>query len=389
MKSMVFGAFKGLINTVTPDGMGPSDLQLGRNGDLDDLGRFRRRLGWQNKSGTATRSLWSDNETCLALQGTSLVRLNADYTVSVLASVGANDRLCAAQAPGRLYWSTESTSGVIVNGSNRAWGMAAPNFYASQIAGDMPSGDYRVTVTVLNAGQESGARAGMRVQASGGIRVFLPAGDKNIYCTGPDGAEYFHAGSTNAATFDITGIPAGSPLLTQFMRPPPRAQALAFWKGRMLMLAGNVLWYTPAYRLEVVRMDQSFVSFASRGVILAPVEGGVFVATGEKHYFLTGTDPTKWNATQVADYGAIEGTLAIRYSNAGENGAQTGLPTPVWTSKRGVVMGTPDGRLINVTESRYRFGSAVMGSAVIRSHRGYRQYVSVMNQATVAPDSVL
>lgn len=383
----VFGPFKGLINTVTPDAMGPGDLQIGNNGDLDDAQHFRRRAGWVNRQGTASRSLWSDNESCLVLQGTSLKRVNADYSLTTLATVGANDRLCAAQAPGRLYWSTESTTGVIVDGVNRSWGVAAPNFYASQITGNMPRGDYRIAVTVLNAGQESGARAGMRVNAAGGIRVFLPAGDKHIYCTGPDGVDYFFAGSTSELTFDIHGIPAGAPLLTQFMTPPPPSQAIAFWKGRMLMLSGNVLWYTPAYRLEVVRRDRGFVPMPSRGVILAPVEGGVFVATQDKHYFLGGADPQKWNLTPVADYGAIEGTLAIKYSNAGENGAETGLPTPVWTSHRGIVMGTPDGRLLNVTESRYRFGPAVMGSAVIRSHRGYRQYVSVLNQATLAQDA--
>ncbi len=385
-KPTVFTGFSGLVNTMDLDQLEPGDLQKADNLDLNDGKKAKCRAGWGTvKTAGNFRSGWSDGPDCFALMGTSLVRVNADYSTTALATVGTNDRLAVARAPGRIYWMTNSAKGAIEGNTSRSWGMDAPVFAAASIPGTMPNDEYRVTVTFVRGGQESGALNGQRISGTG-IRVTMPAGEKNIYCTGPDGTAYFLAANTTALTFDILSVPDGPELDTQFCIAPPLGHIIAYWKGRMLIAVNDALFWTPAFRLEVVRPDTSFVRFGERIRIVAPFEGGIYIGTSTRHFLLSGNDPTKWQPLIVANYGAIEGTLAVNFSNPGQDATDGQVPTPVWTTRQGIVMGKPGG-LVNVTEARYRFGEAQRGSAVIRSYAGFRQYLTVMNQAAPATDA--
>lgn len=400
MGEVILGPFGGLKNTVPKESFAPGDLWVADNTDINDAKIALRRDGWGTRKASGDFSnIWSAGGVSLVVQGGAIKLINADWSVTTLVT-GISGRVSFFLAPGanRIYWSTEREMGCIENLVNRSWGMTVPSAPAVQVVpGSMPIGRYRFLVTHIGQdGQESGTGGGVDVvqSAVAGLQFTVPQStnsyvkEKAVYLTYPDGTELFMVAilPNTTTSLTITTPTWGEKLESFLMTPPVPGQAIAAWKGRMLVMSGRTVAYSPAYRMEVMDGDD-FVDIGARGTILAPVEGGIFVATAYNTYFLEGSDADGLRLRHLATYGGVEGTLAYDYSSPGENGSGATFPAPVWMSTRGIVFGQPSGGLVNVTEPNYRFESASLGSAVVRSTRGFRQYVTVIHKTSPPRDA--
>ena len=255
------------------------------------------------------------------------------------------------------------------------------------IAEKLAPGKYQVAVTYLrNDGQESGASRAMTVELvnTGGISLSgIPISSdatithKAIYCTSVGGETLYRVGVIlNATTpFLINEVRAGaSPLLTQFLQPPPAGDHIAYWNGYALVASGSRLYPSEPYAPELFDYRKA-VPFLGSIAMVAPVDDGVWIGTDTQIIWLTGDSPATWSYKPKSDYGVIPGTLYFADAGLIGEGQATGEMAAYFASKRGLCAGRIGGSLVNLTEHRFAYPVMDRGAGVVRRHRGINQFV--------------
>ncbi len=396
-----FKEFDGLRNTTTPERLALSDLQVAENIDIDDAKRISSRKGQTSRLAGSTHSIWSDGQICLAVQGTTLYRVNAltgsTYSLTALRTgLTAGARMSFWSVAGVVYYQNGFQSGVIQAGADRSWGLDIPigQPVAAAIGGDLPAGRYLYAVTFLrDDGQESGSRASGTIDLTGTAGIgftSIPVSDddtvsrKALYLSATNGGVLYRAMVINnddtAAQYRNAGYDLRLLLNTQFGAPAPIGHMLGYFRGHMLSAQGAVLWRSEPYRHELFMLRRAFNVFPADINLVAPVEDGVFIGA-DKTYFLRGTNPDKWSLETVAGYPAIPGTLTYQPAEGGN--VMDGLQGTVvfWSSPRGHCMGTNGGSFKNLTEARYSYPSAQRGAGILRQSNGMNQYLAVLEGA--------
>lgn len=397
-KPVEFKEFAGLRNTTAKERLSLEDMQVALNVDIDDAKRIERRTGQTLRLSGASHSLFSDGQTCLVVQGTTLKSVRATgtgaYAFDTLRSgLTSGARMSYWSVNGVIYYSNGYQTGVVQANASRSWGLTQPigQPVASAIGGYLPPGRYRYAVTFLrNDRQESGTGVSGTIDlaSTGGIHFSgIPVSDdptvdrKVIYLT-PTNAEVLYqamviSNDDTTADYRNEGYDLRLKLNTQFGRPAPAGHIVSYFRGCTLVAVGPVLWRSLPYRHELFMFGKDFNLFDADITLVAPVADGVFVATNQT-YFLRGADPGKWTLDVVADYGAIPGTLS--YIQAEQQYVGQGLPghSAVWASPRGHCRGTDDGTFMNLTESRYSYPTAQRGAGLMRQVNGFNQFLAVL-----------
>jgi hypothetical protein len=99
--------------------------------------------------------------------------------------------------------------------------------------------------------------------------------------------------------------------------------------------------------------------------MVRPVRDGIFVGTDKRTIFLVGDNPRDVKFIEVADYPPIEGT------DAKLDLSITGLEVPefsgsgaIWTSEKGICVGSSGGLFINVTRRKLSYPRATFGAGL-------------------------
>ncbi|MDD3885168.1 MAG: hypothetical protein PHW66_09615 [Gallionella sp.] len=394
-----FSSFMGLRNNVDAASMGRGDLVDCINCDiLDDLGVSRRK-GFSSALTTAIdRSLWASGDVCLGVGSNSLKLVNPDYTTKTLLTGLTAERPLSYTAVGdRVFWSNGAQKGVVQDGANRSWGIDVPDLAAVTAGpGSLLPGLYQYAVTYLRSdGQESGASlAGtITLTAAGGIELTAIAVStdpsvsyKAIYASSVGGETLYQAGViANAATAFAIREPrmGASPLLTQFLQPPPAGEHIAYQNGYMLVANGVRLYPSEPYAPELFDYRKA-LPFLGRVTMVAPVKGGVWIGLDNQVGWLSGDTPEAWDFKVVADYGVIPGTLWFADAGVIGDGQATGEMVALFASKRGLCTGFPGGRLVNLTESRFAYPVMDVGAGIVRRHRGTNQFLVTLQGTETA-----
>lgn len=404
---VVFTKFAGKRNDISPENFAPSDLEEGLNVDIDSvMGGLSTRDGQTLRNAGAYHSLWSKDDVCLIASGTQLKNVRTlgagSYALDVLRSdLTAGARLSYWMVNGQVYYCNGHETGVVKRGANRTFGLAQPTGQpvAAPIGGGLPAGRYQYAVTYLrDDGQESGTGlagtidlgnpltpAGPSAFASGiGFSMIPVSADptviaKAIYITPTNGEVLYRAmvisAAATTAQYRNAGYDLRLPLNTQFGRPVPVGHMVAWYRGRMLMAQGSVIWYSLPYRYEMFMLRKAFLPFEADINLLAPVEDGVFVGA-DKTYFLQGLAPETFQSRVVAGYPAIPGTLA--YEQGDYLGDGVAGRAAYWASPRGHCVGTNGGSFKNITESRFSYPIGQRGAGIVRQVRGNNQYLAVL-----------
>ena len=384
-----FNDFRGLRNNVGANTFLPGDLSTALNVDIDDALNIKRRKGYSTPvTAGIDRDIWASGSICLGVGGDTLKMINPDYSTTTLrAGLTAGRHLDYEAIGDRVFWSNGVEAGVVQAGVNRSWGISVSGkAVATAASGALLAGLYQYAVTYLrNDGQESGAGlAGTITLASaGGIALSsIPVSSdaavtyKAIYATSVGGETLYQVGVIPNAqtTFLIDTVRAGaSPLLTQFLQPPPAGDFIAESRGCMLVAIGSRLYPSEPYSPELFDWRKA-VPFDDVITMIAPVTEGVYIGTQSRIVWLQGDSPETWTLRSVAQYGAIPGTLSYADGELIGDGS-TQEKVAMFATHRGLCVGSPNGQVSNLTESRFAYPIQPRGAGVVRRHRGMAQYL--------------
>lgn len=348
------------------------------NGDFDNQGRFSRRAGFERVDvARRAHSAFSSAQGVFLVDGHELIRWAPDSR-EVLAQV-SGEPMSFVEYDDVVYWTDSVETGRIVDGVVSRWGVAAPDdsFWVSADDTDSTQGEVTVALTFRRAdGVESGLGPAKQVRAA--LDAVVEVGDipaatdpdvdaVNVYA-GRGEALYLEASlpvGTRSTSLPMRG--AGRPAEQRQLVPPPAGTDLITFKGRILIVDGLYLWYTDPFRPEHVDPAKGWIAFEQGIEVVAPVEDGIYVAAGSTTYF-RGTDPDKFVAQTVLNYGAVPGTY-VRVPNT---------PQAMWMTARGAVIADREGRIANLQESHVDPGVAPeRGAAMIRESQGLRQFIAV------------
>lgn len=380
--AVTYAEFSGLRNDIAPERFDATDLAVANNVTLDKSRRIARRAGATRRVNMPAHSLWAAGDQALYVSADALYRLSAALVPTLLRNGMSGAPVSYARAGDSVYFNDGVVSGVIEAGAARSWGMAVPQVAANVAVGDLTPGTYGFTATYLRAdGQESGAPgAAFGTLAAGqSFTITVPASidpdvvGKRIYLTTPDEEALYCA-----ATLDNTGAaytPSAAdiaamnePLITQFMGPAPAGQLVAYYKGRMFVAVGDVLYPSEPFAYELFDL-RNYIQLDGPITLLAPMEdqsgegSGFFIGTTKSCGVLAGSDPAEFKYTPKTEYGAVQGALAFVDGSLfleGELGARS---LPLWLTTEGICAGMPSLEVSNLTRSRYGFATGAAGAA--------------------------
>ena len=394
-----YANFQGLRNTVSAESFSKEDLVTALNIDIDDSLGISRRKGFSAPvTASIDRDIWASGSICLGVGSNALKLVQPDWTVTTLRSgLTASKQLSYAIVGDRIFWSNGVELGCVQNGANRTWGLEVPTMsVAVATGGTLTAGKYQYAVTYLRSdGQESGAlRAGtIELAAIGGIALSAisvstdPAVTQKVVYASPVGGEtLFRAGVIDNSTtvFAIREVRMGaSPLLTQFLSPPPAGDFIGYHGGIMLVAKGSRLYPSEPYAPELFDFRKS-VPFADRITMIAPVKTGLWVGTDSQILWLNGAVPEQWDFKVAAEYGAVPGTLTYGDAELIGDGSVAGDSVAFFATKRGLRAGHLGGRLINLDRDRFAYPIQERGAGIVRRHRGMAQFVVTLQGAETA-----
>ena len=167
------------------------------------------------------------------------------------------------------------------------------------------------------------------------------------------------------------------PCRTDNLRPAPAGTVTAFWRGRVLVAVGPVLYASKTNGWESFDFRRDFKQFSAPITLIQPVDGGVFVGTEQELAFLSGTEFDKLAYVRVLDGPtvlgsgvAVRGELVQRGQGTGQGAAMLCI------AGRGIVAGFSDGGIARMTEGRYATDVTEV-AATFRMVGGTPQYLAV------------
>lgn len=379
-----YAEFTGLRNDIDSVRFDATDLYIATNVDIDKSRRIARRAGstWRiaNKP---MHSLWAAGDIAMVASAGTLYALDAALNTTVLRNGLTSNPISYARVGDTVYFSNGTSTGVVEGGAARSWGLATPDVLALPTGGDLPPGRYGLAATYVRSdGQESGTEQSVLAVVAAGQSVHLTVPlsadpdvtSTRIYMTTPDGDVLYHAATLQNGATDFSptaAIVAGlnEPLMTQFMGPPPAAQLVAYYRGRMYAAVGSVVYYSEPYAYELFD-PRNYIALDATVTMLAPMEdktgdaSGFFVGTTSSCGLITGADPATFEYMALTDYGAVQGALTYVDGALYQDGAAGARPLPMWMSTQGLCVGLPGLTVENLTRSRFGFLTGVTGAAL-------------------------
>lgn len=382
--------FSGINNVTAEDRLTLDELRAAINVDITKEGRVSRRTGRRVVlEGISIRGLYTDVRDRMFYADTNKLYCLTPETEAVeevLSPVNLSSIPAFCEVNGDVYFTDGTLTKIIKPDlSVTQWGVDPPIIQPSVSlgAGSLEAGEYLVTATCYtNTGEESGCRPLQKitVPANGGINVtglFAPSDPRivgfRVYLGTPGGKIPYHAADVpvdqNAVLLTTVQTQAAE-LRTMELTRPPAGSKIVYYRGRIYILVGNILYWTEPLRFGQVNMAKNYLVLPANCTMLAAVQEGLYVAC-DKTYFLSGRDPDQFQILLVADYGAPN-TFPV--STSGTNmGLESEDVVAVWMSQNGLVMGNGLGQVSNLTQKRIAMAKYATAALAYREERGMRQ----------------
>jgi hypothetical protein len=375
--------------------------QVVLNADVTDGGAINIRKGFQEtKVLTNCHSLWAGSVMLCVAEGAdtpqALFRIEGEQAWELCEVTGPPASVNFVEINGLVYCSNLTWQAVydLLGGTLRPWGVPLPPApQVSLTAGDMTPGIYFVAYTNLEGDCLGGNGPLTKIAWGGesrGIQLSNMPPGALAWVTHPNGGELFLA----EVVAGVISAPGVQPLPTFGAAPPPGFSHFVFEHGRVWGGRGKQLLFSDPNQYELFR-DGNYLPFIEDLVLLAPVTGGLFANSLTSTWFLEGTDPDKMKMERVGD-GAIPGSLAMAQMSGPSVGGGyeisrklTQMPSPVWMTKQGIVVGTHTGHVVHLTESRVRINSRTRGAGIYRVQDGIPQVIMSLYGGSWNPDEVL
>lgn len=386
---LTFEKFSGINNVLPPQRVGDSELVTATNADVGLSGELRRRSGFTEQAAGCHKNVHQADGFLLATRdGGELVAIAGATTTSLHPVLGVARVWYCNLPDGRTTFSNGLINGITDGASITSFGIPVPESVggATPVSGDLHPGDYQYQLTYvrLSDGLEGGpAYSNPTAVPDGGVLLQgLPVLDDhkiNVYLTGANGEHAYLAGSTTSEAFSYLGKNDALvlPCRTDHFSPAPIGTITAFWRGRVLVAQGSLLWASRTNSWESFDLRRDFKQFSAPITLIQPVDGGIFVGTEKELAFLAGTEFDKLAYTRVLDGPvvlgsgvAVRGELVQRGQGTGQGAAM------ICIAARGLVAGFSDGGIARMTEGRYATDVTEV-AATFRMVNGAPQYLAV------------
>lgn len=168
----------------------------------------------------------------------------------------------------------------------------------------------------------------------------------------------------------------------KLLGPPPLATEIAYWRGRIWMAQGNMLWATELYLYNYVDKTRTFFQFESDIQMIAPVDDGMYVGTEKALYFCSGS-LAELKREVVLSTRAVPGSKVTCPASVSHPDARRGdIPEHegvLFATDAGMCFGSLGGRLYNLTQKSVLFPSAIQGAGLLREMDGVTSYVAALD----------
>ena len=386
---LTFEKFSGINNVQPEHRLGKSDLTVALDVDIGLSGELSRRNGFTVVSSTCHKNLHQARGYMLATVNGDLTAIHPDGTRHVVAQSLGVERVWYCDLPdGRTTFSNGLIHGMTDGLAGFDRSVPAPDSLgvAGMAFGAMHSGEYRYHLTHVRLSDrlESPALSSGPITISqGGLHLGgLPQIDGyavNVYLSGQDGEGAYLAGSATGAEFDYTGNNAALvlPCRTLGAQPFPVGTITAFWRGRVLVAQGDVLW---ASRSAMPHLSdwRDFKPMGAAITAIQPVDDGVYVGTASDLIFLSGTTWDQLAFVPTRRGPVVPGSGVSAPGDRIKLGDGVGNGTAMLCIAGGeIVAGFNGGQTTSLTDGRYRTMATEVCAAFREVEGGIPQYLAV------------
>lgn len=386
---LTFEKFTGINNVQPGHRLKPTELAVATNVDIGLDGEIRRRQGYTQVSEVCHKNIHQADGYMLATCNGDLVRTDGVTQTVLQASLGV-DRVWYCNLPdGRTTFSNGLIHGITDGVTATGWGVPIPPSIgaATSVSGQLIPGKYQWAITYvrLSDGLEGGAAySNPEDFPDGGVLLMglpeEPGYRINVYLSGLEGECLYLAGTTLNGAFSYLGKNDAlvNPLRTDFMYPMPVGTVTAFWRGRVLVAAGNVLYASAPHSWELCNLMRDFKQFSADITMIQPVDDGVYVGTEDELVFLAGDQFDKLEYRRVVIGRTVLGsgvTIEAEYLRPREGGNNRGTAM-ICIAGGGLVYGYNGGAIWRITEGIYRT-TVTEVAATWRMREGVPQYIAV------------
>ena len=385
---LTFEKFSGINNVQPEHRLGKYDLTVALDVDIGLTGEITRRSGFAVVSGTCHKNLHQAQGYMLATVNGDLTAIHPDGTRHVVAQSLGVERVWYCDLPdGRTTYTNGLIHGVTdgLTGFDRS--VPAPDSLGApgMAFGALYPGQYRYHLTHVRLADrlEGPATSSEPITIEqGGLRLDgLPQIDGyavNVYLSGQDGEGAYLAGSATGAEFEYTGNNAALvlPCRTLGAQPFPVGTITAFWRGRVLVAQGDVLW---ASRSAMPHLSdwRDFKPMGAAITAIQPVDDGVYVGTASDLIFLSGTTWDQLAFAPTRRGPVVPGSGVSAPGDRIKLGDGVGNGTAMLCIAGGkIVAGFSGGQTTSLTGDRYRT-TATEVCATFREVDGIPQYLAV------------
>ncbi len=299
----------------------------------------------------------------------------AGYSTS-LGAAPVGDGVVGAALNGDAFLQVGVTQLRVRGNTVAQWALPEVTPQVSFVTGALPAGVYRVAVTAVDVfGAESGATPlifTIGTPCAVQLNWVSPPGtvEARVYVSATDGETLYLQGAAAGSYLVTSPLDSGARLTTMNMQPPPLASYIAEYKGRLVLAAANVLWYTEPFAPHLVNYISGHVSFGGDVVMVQPVDGGVYVATAERTVFITDLGLEGQRSQTLAEFGAVPGSQVL-------------LPDgrAAWLTQYGQAFGTNQGVLALPQRISYAPIIASAASAGVVENNGVQMLVTNLKGA--------
>ena len=298
-RDVPIGPFLGLNNRLRAteldaaqrDSKGMRYLCGADNVDLTGKGGLKRREGFGLLLPGDVHSLWSDELGAFAVIDDDLCALaphNGGIASTVLRAGLPKLLVSFTRAPnGIVWWSNGLELRCIVDGVDFPMSAApalAPAVVASA-GGALPQGLYIVAFTWAGPQGESAPTHAAPVEVPAGGRIDITdAGGATVWLSGPNGDQVSSYGAVDTVA---VLSPGGRVSRTLNTAPMPPGHIVRMHLGSLLVAHENVVFVSVPYASGIYQPSRGYVPFPSKITVVEPVEGGVYICTEQKTYWIT------------------------------------------------------------------------------------------------------
>lgn len=385
---LTFESFTGINNVLPEHRMSGKDLVQAQNVDIGLTGEIVRRGGYAEVSALCHKNVHEASGFMLATCGSALTAIHPDGARHVIHPAMGPERVWYCDLPdGRTTYTNGLIHGVTdgVTGVERSVPLPASLGAPDAAFGALHPGRYRYHLTHVRLADrlEGPAVSSEPITiAQGGLHLDglpeLEGHAIHVYLSGQDGEGAYLAGVATGGSFEYTGNNAALvlPCRTLGAQAFPVGTITAFWRGRVLVAQGEVLWASRPSAPHLADW-RDFKPLGAPITAIQPVDDGIYVGTTQDLIFLGGTawDGLAFTPTRRGPVVPGSGVAApgVRLKLGDGAGAGTAM---VCIAGGEIVAGFNGGQTTSLTANRYRTQVAEV-AATFREVGGIPQYLAV------------